>query len=414
MSISLFDINVGILFEDFGPYHKTRIEALAAKLACQGAHLYAFRMYTSSEDYSWNQCLPSNAKVITLCRASKGNSNALLVALGFVKSIHKLGLRAVFLPSYSPLANLLCFLIAKVYGCKTVLMTESWLGCENKSILKKIVKKNLIPLFDSALVGGVAQREYLVTYGFPCDAIHDGYNVVDNNYFELNSREPNNDCPLLGSLPPTYFLNLGRFVRKKNLTILIEAYSIALSKIKHHFAQHSNYQTDSHGVSQPSLVLVGEGEMFDQLLHKAFELGLNIRNGAVNMNTSKEPEIIFLPFQQISIVPMIMSRSIAFILPSLWEEWGLVINEAMACGVPVIVSNNVGCSFELIKDGVTGLLFDPRDSQHLADLLVRCFLDAEFRHSLAINAKSESKNWSPKRFADGAVSALLGALVIRT
>ena len=58
-----------------------------------------------------------------------------------------------------------------------------------------------------------------------------------------------------------------------------------------------------------------------------------------------------------------------FVLPSLLDVWGLVANEAMASGVPVLCSKFAGCANELVVEGVTGSIFDPRDCPRLADLL---------------------------------------------
>lgn len=407
---SLNGLNVGILFEDFGPYHRARIEAFSERLTTEGVHLNAFRMYSSSSDYSWNQCIPSNVNCITLCSHSKANVNPLIVAFNFFKTLINLNIKVVFLPSYSPLPNLLCFFVAKILRCKTVLMTESWLGCESKNKFVGILKRIIIPHFDSALVGGIAQKDYLLYYGFSNDSIFYGYNIIDVKYFESQSDFYVNSTFLNESLPSSYFLNLGRFVQKKNLHTLIEAYSLFLSRMKSiDFIRLASPQP-LHFQLLPSLVIVGEGEMFSDLLLKAFQLGLNIRNGSMNLEPSQCPEIVFFPFQQIENVPMIMASSIAFILPSLWEEWGLVINEAMACRVPVVVSKNAGCTFELIKDGVTGLLFDPVDANQLSDLLVRCYVDTSFRNSLATHASFEIQKWRPSRFASGAFNALVCAL----
>jgi glycosyltransferase involved in cell wall biosynthesis len=78
----------------------------------------------------------------------------------------------------------------------------------------------------------------------------------------------------------------------------------------------------------------------------------------------------FPGFQQIDTLPRWYAGAGAFVHPALEEPWGLVINEAMASGLPVLCSRTTGAS-ELVEDGVNGFLFDPRDAAQIAGLLAR-------------------------------------------
>ena len=81
-------------------------------------------------------------------------------------------------------------------------------------------------------------------------------------------------------------------------------------------------------------------------------------------------EDVLLPgFKQYPELPLYYGLAGAFVLPSLTEPWGLVVNEAMAAGLPVVVSDRCGCASDLVRPGENGFAFDPCDIEQLAALL---------------------------------------------
>lgn len=433
----------GILFSDFGPYHVARIEALREALGQEGVELVAFRFTERSDDYGWTPEDPKGVPVVTLAQIKpSGASEAFKMTAVFSRELRERKVDAVFLPSYSPLPNLLCFLAAKVSGCRTVLMTESWHGTEGASLPGKLMKHVLVRMFNSALVGGSPQRDYVVSYGMPRERVFAGYDVVDVAHFaklaeefrasrtgrqsSVVSRQPESEKldVLMRSLPERFFLNLGRFVEKKNLSTLVEAYA--------RFVRASGERTrgetgnlrlegsettdgeDAAATSKTcnapaSLVLVGEGPLRRDLERQARDLGLVVRDGVLDARPSGGAEVVFYPFQQADVTPLFFARCEAFVLPSTREEWGLVVNEAMACGAPVIVSNRVGSHFDLVQEGVNGFSFDPGRVGELADLLGRFEVDEDLRGRLGAAGRKLIEEWKPSRFGEGGVDAMRAA-----
>jgi glycosyltransferase involved in cell wall biosynthesis len=80
---------------------------------------------------------------------------------------------------------------------------------------------------------------------------------------------------------------------------------------------------------------------------------------------------MFAGFKQIDELPLYYGLARCLIIPSLGDTWSLVINEAMACGLPVLVSRACGCSPDLVQEGVNGFTFDPYDVNGLAQLIGR-------------------------------------------
>ena len=93
--------------------------------------------------------------------------------------------------------------------------------------------------------------------------------------------------------------------------------------------------------------------------------------------------------------------------PSTTEQWGLVVNEAMAAGLPVIVSARCGCAPDLVVDGENGFRFNPEDTRGLADRLQTVAeSDAATLAALGNASRRRIADWSPARFAHGLRAAV--------
>lgn len=235
-------------------------------------------------------------------------------------------------------------------------------------------------------------------------------------------------------LPERYFLSLGRMVEKKNLATLVSAYAryaqgVAVAgkrlKVKGNDGEKqgdmpgevasppraegsevvTRHQPPATRHSIPALVFVGSGELEGALKEQARVLGLTVidrtkwKAGESSEASDSLPAIshkencgtaFFYGFRQIEENPVFYSLAEAFVLPSLKEEWGLVVNEAMAAGLPVIVSRTAGCAEDLVPhakfakgaesgglaatDGSleqrsNGFVFDPKSCDALATAL---------------------------------------------
>lgn len=393
-----------ILFSSFGPYHTARIGALARHLAGRGIKLVAFRFTETSDTYGWQPETPKEVEVVTLGRSKGWNFfQSLGLAYRLYRELCDRDVDSIFLPSFSPLPNFLCLVASKLARCRTVLMTESWRGTEKASVLGRLLKHCIVRLFDSALVGGTPQTDYVAAYGLPQEKIFTGYDVVDVEHFSKSA-----ECWRLASalpipgLPAKFFLNLGRFVAKKNLSTLLAAYA-------RYVQETSSAPKSGLGTTTVALVLVGEGPLRDDLELQAQKLGLPVRDGQINPNVTGGTEVVFYPFQQADLTPLFFSRCEAFVLPSSREEWGLVVNEAMACGAPVLVSDRVGAHFDLVEQGVNGFTFNPQNVEQLAGLLCQFAGDSNLRGNLGKAGRKKISAWTPERFGDSGLNALCAA-----
>jgi glycosyltransferase involved in cell wall biosynthesis len=177
--------------------------------------------------------------------------------------------------------------------------------------------------------------------GFPRERIWTGYDVVENREFAdgaVAARSQGDSLRRRLGLPERYFLFMGRFAPEKNLPRLFEAYA--------------RYRTAA-GHRAWGLVLVGSGPQEPMLRARAQDLR----------------DVVFAGFQQGDAVPAYYGLASSLVLPSISETWGLVVNEAMAAGLPVLVSHRCGCVPELVRPGVNGYVCDPLDTDGMARLL---------------------------------------------
>jgi glycosyltransferase involved in cell wall biosynthesis len=264
-------------------------------------------------------------------------------------------------------------------------MTESGASDKSRSRSSEWVKTKVLTLCSAALAGGSRHRDYLLDLGVDRDRIFLGYDAVDNDHFEYGAEVARMNAGRLRpclSLPEKYFLASARFLPKKNLVTLLRA--------------HADYLRRS---SAPGwdLVLLGDGPLRSQLLAECERLGI----------TGK----VHLPgFRQYDELPMYYGLAGAFVHASISEPWGLVVNEAMASGLPLIVSRKCGCVSELLEEGRNGFSFLPEDIDELTALLLRmaALSDAE-RQLIARRSREIIRPWSVERFASGLRDAVTAA-----
>lgn len=360
---------------------------------------HAVQVAAESKTYAWTAPEAGHRGLVTLCRGAEEEVSFVRVFLAALKFWRREKIEVALLPSYSPASSLALLLSAKLAGVKCVMMNESHAGTERARGVKRQIKKFLVSLFDAALVGGAPQKRHFTTLGLKADRIFTGYDAIDNAYFsEEASRVRGTAAEVAGQLglPPRYFLSLGRFVTKKDLPTLVRAYAA--------------FCADS---SEPvSLVLVGSGDEEAGLRRLVADLGLKVGDPDCRGTLESRPQkaaVYFMGFRQVGETPAFFALAEAFVLASFEEEWGLVVNEAMACGLPVVVSKAVGCAEDLVAEGVNGWLFDPGDAAGLGARLKQLAEDADLRTAMGEASRVRIARWDCANFASNALRAIEAA-----
>lgn len=252
---------------------------------------------------------------------------------------------------------------ARRAGSVTLLMSDSWGGVKARNPVREMIKGALLQrLYDGGIVAGVRSWEYLLKLGFRAKTLWTGIDVVDNAHFRSQDAEygaPRVCLRSIPDLPKNYFLVPCRHAPEKNL-----------ARFLHAFAAYRR------AGGSWAAVLVGSGPLSPMLMSIAKRLAM-------------EDATVFAGWVSYADLPAYYGRSGAVVLPSVSEPWGLVVNEAMAAGKPVLVSARCGCVPELVRRGVNGYTFDPFDVNELSSLLLRmssggCDLDSLGRNGASM------------------------------
>jgi glycosyltransferase involved in cell wall biosynthesis len=148
------------------------------------------------------------------------------------------------------------------------------------------------------------------------------------------------------------------------------------------------------------LVFAGDGPLRSKLEAEASSLGVASR-------------VRFLGFVNQTKLPPIYRSCDLFVLPSEYEPFGVVVNEAMLCGCPVIVSNRVGARFDLVEHGSTGFIYPVGDVEALSGLLSEMMSSRERLKQMGNNARERMTDWSPRDNVDGIVEAITRAWLLK-
>ena len=364
---------VVVLFDSLGPYHIARLNAASSRM-----HVTSIEFSKWSPDYYWQRDesdmrfehhslfeggLRKDADWSQLCRKIKD-------------CIAASGASVVAVPGWTRLAIAAASVAAQL-RLPCVLMSESSRHDTARGWVGEQFKKLYLKGFRSAMVGGASHKEYLKTLGMPEDAIWQGYDAVDNTHFESGQCEEVAPATSVNG----YMLASARFVPKKNLVGLIEAYG--------------RYRSQRLLARQPvwDLVILGDGPLKQEIVRSISDQGL--------------VEAVSLPgFVSYANIPSYYSSAKAFVHVSLSEQWGLVVNEAMAAGCPVIVSKACGCANDIVSEGENGFIVDAQDSIAITSAMKRLH-EMEEHARLAMGERSVQliQSWGLPRFAESLYEA---------
>ena len=408
-------MKVAVLFDFLGPYHRARLDA-----AAQSLEVAAIEVCENSAEYAWERpqegtrfrLVPLMAQSTTNGSSEPGLRRRVFAALDDIRP------DAVAIPGWSIGAAFAALQWCVRQGVPVVVMSESNLWDERQVAWKMWAKRRLVALFSSALVGGRPQGDYLAKLGMPRDRIFSGYDAIDNKHFANKAGEARGDeCGERSryGLPERYFLASARFVEKKNLARLIQAYARYRTLCEDQRPKTTGPWDLSTTCGGPrsvvssqwspvcgplipwSLVLLGDGPL---------RPALNSQLSTLNLHGH-----VLLPgFKQYPDLPAYYGLAGAFIHASTTEQWGLVVNEAMASGLPVLVSNRCGCTSDLVQEGVNGFTFDPYDVQQLAQLMLGLSTLNSQLSTMAAASRRIIADWGPGRFASGLQEAVEMAL----
>jgi glycosyltransferase involved in cell wall biosynthesis len=369
-----------IVTEIIAPYRIPVFNALAERkeidlhvvfLSENDATLRQWRVYKDEINFRY-EVLPS-------WRQRFGRYNVLLNRRVF-SSLNKIAPDAVLCGGYNYLASWQTAGWARVHGVPLLLWSESTaLDRRHGHRPVEFMKRCFLNLSAAFVVPGRSAAQYLKNLGIPDERIFTAPNAVDTSLFAALAEKASGDEIQVRarlSLPLRYFLYVGRLVRAKGVFELVEAYAHLDDEIR----------------SSVGLVLVGDGADRSELMQRASPI---------------TPGMIQFPgFVQREGLPEFYALADALIFPTHSDTWGLVVNEAMSCRLPIIASDVAGCVADLVQDGWNGFVIPPVDSFQLTAAMVRLAGDAGLRIEMGSRSRERVQAYSPAAWAEGLVKVV--------
>jgi glycosyltransferase involved in cell wall biosynthesis len=306
-----------------------------------------------------------------------------VVAPRLWRTIRRGGFDALVVHGHTPAAMVLAVAAAKASRIPVLMRCETHLGLPRTG-LRRLLRRLLIGAFyrrfDAVLAIGSANADFHRAMGVPGRCIFPVPYAVDNRRFIAGSRlsaaERRTMRASLGvgdERPIVLFA--GKFQARKRPDDLLRAAGLL----------------NEEGVPF-QLAMVGSGEMEPRLRAMARDLGL--------------ANICFTGFVNQSALPRYYGACDVFVLPSIDEPWGLAINEAMCAGLPIVASSEIGCTPDLVRDGLNGRVFPAGDIAALADALRSPIADAGLRERMGQASRDLVARWSYDECEAGLWAAL--------
>jgi glycosyltransferase involved in cell wall biosynthesis len=263
------------------------------------------------------------------------------------------------------LRSFIAYFASKLRGVPFVLWSEEIKeNARSLTWLQRLLRGFLIPKADAFLVWGLPAVKYLKSWKVSDNKIYYCAQAVDNQFWQRRMLlYDRNKLRLELDLHGKVFLAVGRLIARKGFDKLLLAWNLMSISCK----------------QENTLVLVGDGPENKSLRQLAKNLGLS--------------KILFTGSQDSDQLAKWYALADIFVFPSLLDVWGLVVNEAMACGLPVLASKHAGASQELVQNSGVGELFEPNDIVVFSALLERwCTKDVSIKRD-QIHAAVERLNF---------------------
>jgi glycosyltransferase involved in cell wall biosynthesis len=346
-------------------------------LAETDERLRQWRVYTEEIRFSY-QVLPS--------WWWRSRRHDLLINRGLWPALKKQNPHVVICGGYNYFASWEALLWARRHQVEFLLWSESnghdaragraWVESLKAYFLRKC---------DGFVVPGKAALEYLTTLGCDEHSIVTAPNAVDNNLFAAQADKVRTQAIQFREklkLPSRFILFVGRLVPEKGVFDLLEAYAKLESGVQ----------------SEVGLVFAGDGISKGELARRAKHIS---------------PGIVCFPgFAQREELARFYALADLLVLPTHSDPWGLVVNEAMACGLPIIVTSVAGCSADLVEDGWNGFVIPPRDVEKLSMAIDSVTRQHELRKTMSAHSLERIQSYSPEACAAGLAAAATSAISV--
>ena len=300
------------------------------------------------------------------------------INLTIFKELNQIKPDLIIIAGWDLFAYQMAFLYCKFKKIKIILWSgstkfeTSWRRNLSLPLVRLIVKNS-----DSFLAYGKRAREYLETLGAPENKITIAYNVTDvwKNFNPDNLQAKSEIKKKLDLADERVIFYYGQLIERKGVDLLIKAFKLLREKHK-----------------KVKLVIVGSGNYKERLLKLS--------------EHDRSDDTVFLPDLGDRSTSEYFRAADLFVLPSKEEVWGLVVNMAMAYGLPVIVSSAAGSSADLVKNGKNGYVFKTGSVKDLVSKITLAISDKQKLMEMGESSLKTIQDFTPQKTAAAILSSI--------
>lgn len=354
-------------YRTFGPYHVARLSHARKAFEEAGMTLVPLQLLRASRVYEWGNMTKLDGSVCLDLDNPKADSIRVRDVPVLLRALAKLRPTVVFVNGWSLRDAIAMHAWCFTHRVARVLVAESTWEDKPRNRVLESVKKLIIGGCGAAFVGGQPQTRYLKRLGFPEDRILQGCGVVDNRHFASARREVGRQG--------RWLLTVCRFVPEKNLLPAARAFLRFAAVRPANEAWH--------------WTIVGYGSQAASLREFA---------------STSQGRLSIEDFKAYEELPTVYANADLYFHPSIYEPWGLVVNEAMAAGLPVLVSRKCGCAEDLVHPEV-GWVFDPHSEEAIMAGLHAAALGFDRWRKMGEAAAIRIGTWGLEKFSNKALQA---------
>lgn len=365
------------IWSTYGPYHLARVKAL--ELVFLGSDVVCFSHCAGSSVYEFFNLQPRKHTVLVRKDSSRLRFSESLFAT--LRALWRERPDLILTCGYERPESLASVIWARIMGHTVFLMLDNQHDDHYRHSITEFAKRLYLRFFDGFVYGGDTYKDYLRRLGVPPNREVHGYNCVDNQaiWQEVLAARLTGQRACASE---DYFLCVARMIPKKNLVRLVFAYASYVQRV-------------GHDARPWMLVICGDGP-------ERAHVGQAIRDCDVI-----EKVILTGQVDAFDQIVNYYAFARALVLASHEnEQWGLVVNEAMASGLPVVVSRQCGCATSLVKNGQNGFSFDGESVGELTELLLWMHQHSDQLTRMGERSREIIAEYSPQNFARNIMSLL--------
>jgi L-malate glycosyltransferase len=369
--------NLVFLWDNFGPTHIDRAIAVRNHFR-DDKKLFLIQLFHESEVYGWHPADHSDGIPIlsvTTRRSPPLSLPTAVAAFRLWRILWSLPRGHYFFHGYQRADTFVAALLMRLRGCKVYTMTDSKYDDHPRRMKKELFKSILKAPYHGALTASHRSAEYDKFHGIPAGRCAFGYDTLSLDRVRRLAGTP--PAPQGAGFGARHFTSIARLVPKKNLSMLLSAYKLYKDQV----------------ASPRPLHLCGSGPLEQALRRQASDLEI-------------EQHVVFRGWVQDEEISRTLGTTLAVLLPSLEEQFGLAIIEAQAMGLPVILSDSCGARDLLVRTGVNGFVVEADNPRGMAYFMTLLSEDETLWRRMALEAEASAPLGDAQRFVEG-VQALI-------